>query len=732
MPDNDLSPSSLDADAWIEQSKALLEKKNFVEAEIALRTAICLFPGNAELQIELGNLLSLPRILRREEAAAAYHHSLMAGHENGVPFLNLGRLALELNALDVAERYTIAAIEANPELKLATNNLATVHIRRGNMQKAYEYYEKAFSEEPDMPLLRFNIATLQLLFGDESGKGWENYEARFEALPDIWKGPFDAPYWNGEKLRPEQPLLLHHEQGLGDVLQCLRYIDEVKKRCARIILWIPSALIPLLPARTDLEIVDHRPENFAAHCPLFSLPRVLGKKASGEAVPYIHSQQEKQTFWREWLDRATGNSGYPRIGFVWSGNPMHLNDFYRSLPFEHLSQLLHLKGIDWVCLQKDNVKEEVNEWLEANEIINPMPEVKEFADTAAILDALDLLITIDSSVAHLAGAMGRPTWLLLPGNPDWRWDIRFPDSTPWYPTLRLFRQDRPGDWNNVLSAVYQELVKQFAITAPNWETLPVHPEQDPQPCLLNHVSPDADPALVRAVAQLPLWQHRIPLPGLTTPGHAPISPAAFDLPESMEGLRVLDVGARDGFWSFEALRRGARQVIAIDDFSDRQGIPVGCPFPTWENFDLCRDALGYDEERCQRHTMSVYEVSEELLGRFDVIFCYGVLHQLRHPLLGLDKLAAVCDGELRIETPLLDDFSPYRGGLGKGYDQGDMIMEFYPGREYAGNPAVKWIPTLQTLGFMLHSAGFENVEGWKFEEKPRLLHHCRGFVTARR
>lgn len=239
-------------------------------------------------------------------------------------------------------------------------------------------------------------------------------------------------------------------------------------------------------------------------------------------------------------------------------------------------------------------------------------------------------------------------------------------------------------------------------------------------------------SLADRVADIPYWYHRIALPGgVETPGWAPLDAAAYGLPERLDGARVLDVGAWDGYWSFEALARGAREVVAIDDLSDALGfLDDGARGGAWSGFDLCREALGWDEARCRRHTMSVYDVDEARLGRFDVVLCFGVLYHLRHPLLGLDRLSAVCDGALYVESAILDDFSPYRGGLGHGYD--GVVAELYPGAEYGGNAGNWWVPTLACLGAMVRAAGFGRVDVWKLADPPPDLVHCRGFARGAR
>ncbi len=240
-------------------------------------------------------------------------------------------------------------------------------------------------------------------------------------------------------------------------------------------------------------------------------------------------------------------------------------------------------------------------------------------------------------------------------------------------------------------------------------------------------------ALAARVSAIPYWYHKIDLPGdITTPGWAPIDPPAYRVPKDMSGLRVLDVGAWDGYWSFEALKRGAREVVAIDDFSDFLGNLGKDKRSGWDTFDLCREAFGFTAERCRREEMSVYDVSEARMGRFDVVFCFGVLYHLRHPLLALDRLAAVCDQAIFIESAILDDYSPYRGGIGHGYPDGHMVMEFYPDSQYGKNSTNYWVPTLHCLGHMLRSTGFDKVDGAKLVENPEAVPYCRGIVTGHR
>jgi protein O-GlcNAc transferase len=237
--------------------------------------------------------------------------------------------------------------------------------------------------------------------------------------------------------------------------------------------------------------------------------------------------------------------------------------------------------------------------------------------------------------------------------------------------------------------------------------------------------------ILKEIKKFPFWYHKIKLPGgIVTPGWAPINPAAYRIPDDLTGKRVLDVGAWDGYWTFEALRRGAREVIAIDDFSDYLGQLQESDRKAWATFDFCKKQLGYDDLRCKRFDMSIYDLSEKTFGHFDIVFFFGTFYHLRHPLLALDKLAAVCDQEIFIETAILDDYSPYRGGLGQGYPGNQMVMEFYPGMEYGNNDSNWWAPTLYCLINMMHAAGFKNCRGWKLMDAPPELSHCRGFASG--
>ena len=244
-----------------------------------------------------------------------------------------------------------------------------------------------------------------------------------------------------------------------------------------------------------------------------------------------------------------------------------------------------------------------------------------------------------------------------------------------------------------------------------------------------------DERLQQRISAIKFWYHRIELrPGIVTPGWAPMNPDHYRIPDDLSAQVVLDVGAWDGYWSFEAVKRGASRVVAIDDFSDTLSDSNGVSrTQEWASFDLCAEALGYKKNGgyydLHRLRRSVYDCA--ILGPFDVVFFFGTLYHLRHPLLALDTIfkALSKGGELYLETAISDAYSPY---LVSGGGHGPrVVMEFYPDAQYGNNSSNWWCPTLACLGAMVEAAGFVDVECWKIAE-PKELHQHRGWAKARK
>jgi hypothetical protein len=329
---------------------------------------------------------------------------------------------------------------------------------QGDTHGAFVALQHAIALEPDFAEARFYLGCLHLLEGNYR-PGFAEFEWRWR-----WSG-FATPHlevaqpaWDGADLRG-RTILLHGEQGLGDSLQFCRYAPLLAERAGRVLLQVPAALVAVLRTLDGVETVVAPGEQlppFDVHAPLMSLPHLVGTTVETipARVPYLHADPSAMARWRE---RLRGPSDGMRVGLVWSGNPAHPRQHVRSLPLACLEPLATVPGVTFYSLQKGPAAEEGHASNLGLPLTDLGPLLEDFAETAAALSQLDLLITVDTSVAHMAGALGRPVWLLLAAVADWRWLLDRADS-PWYPTLRLFRQHRLGDWQSVVEAVRRAMV----------------------------------------------------------------------------------------------------------------------------------------------------------------------------------------------------------------------------------------------------------------------------------
>ncbi|MBT6094991.1 MAG: tetratricopeptide repeat protein [Rhodospirillaceae bacterium] len=347
---------------------------------------------------------------------------------------------------DEAEAALGFALEAESNHFEAKVYLARTLEGQGRLVDAIALYQDALTLQPDHAATHLLLAQALLTDG-QYAEGWEAYEWRYrgesgQPFPEI-----DAPRWQGEAL-DSKTLLVIAEQGHGDVMQFIRLLPQIKQRGGQVSLACSG---PLKRLMANCEAIDHlfqdwhRAGAFDCYCPLSSLPGVLSITLENlpNQVPYITADARLAKRW----PRRLGVSETKRIGLCWAGRPTHPNDAYRSLPFEKLDAALP-DGPEYISLQKGERAADAAD----SRLRDFGSQLHDFADTAALIEALDLVITVDTSVAHLAGAMGKPVWVLLPYVPDWRWG-RDIDTTPWYPTARLFRQIEPGDWGSVLDAV---------------------------------------------------------------------------------------------------------------------------------------------------------------------------------------------------------------------------------------------------------------------------------------
>ena len=372
---------------------------------------------------------------------------------------NLCELQRGAGRTDVAVAHGRRAVALAPDDAHAHYNLGIAHYDRLEIDQATACQRAALAREPGFAGAHFELAETLLLRGDFAA-GWEEYEWRWQlpsAPPAMRTLP--APLWSGEPLG-DRRLLLIADQGFGDTIQFARYIPLVAARGANLIVACSPEMAPLiapLAGNAPIHTVwDHLP-SFDLQCPLSSLPRAFGTTLESipAAVPYLRADPAKRAHWQARLD-ALLPRGYRRIGLVWAGRPAHENDRNRSLALDRLAPLARLARTALVALQLGPAQAQVATFYGAAPLLNLAPEIAEFTDTAAILENLDLVVAVDTAVAHLAGALGRPVFVLLPYAPDWRWLLDRADS-PWYPTARLFRQPAPGEWTAAIAMLVTAL-----------------------------------------------------------------------------------------------------------------------------------------------------------------------------------------------------------------------------------------------------------------------------------
>ena len=395
---------------------------------------------------------------RLPQALAAYDAVLALHPGHALAWLNRGNTLLSLRRDDEALQSFQAASAAKPGYLEAQVNIGSILHRRNRVEEAMAAYRQALAQDPSCAAARWNLGLCLLLQG-ELQEGWALNESRWQALGR--EPPRGARQWSGEDLRGRS-ILLHSEQGLGDTLQFFRYAPLVADRGGRVFVHVQAALRPLLagldPRCTVVDDVAEVPRTDFL-CPLMSLPFVFGTRL--ETIPaaesYVHSDPALVAAWRKRL----GPAGGLRVGIAWSGNPGHVNDSNRSLACATLAPPLARSGATHlVSLQKD-LRAGDAAAMSAAHVVHFGELLTDFRQTAALVECMDLVVAVDTSVAHLAAAMGKPTWILLPFCPDWRWLLERADS-PWYPSVRLFRQERHGDWSRVLAEVQAALAERAA------------------------------------------------------------------------------------------------------------------------------------------------------------------------------------------------------------------------------------------------------------------------------
>ncbi|MDR3563642.1 MAG: tetratricopeptide repeat-containing glycosyltransferase family protein [Negativicutes bacterium] len=423
---------------------ALLE-----EAAAAFRRAIALSPDYPEALNNLGTVLRKSHLL--PEAEDCLRKALVLRPNYAKAYNNLGLVLKTSFLLEDAIACLRRAQELEPSNPEILNNLGVALKESRRLAEAESCLHQAIKLRPDFADAHFSLAVLYLL-QEEYEKGWDQYDDLRLVKAGDWRPP--APRWRGEDLAGRR-ILLYADQGFGDTIHFARYAPMVAAMATETFLWVQQPLERLLAiSQPNYRQVNDKTvavNHYDYCCPLPSLPQVFktDKESIPGIIPYLQPSHEKVAAWEKKLATLDGGGRY-RVGVVWAGNPAHNNDRNRSIPFDTFARLLNLSGISWVSLQ---VGERAADLAKAPApIIDLSADLTDFAETAGVVANLDLVISVDSAVAHLAGALGRQIWLLVPHNPDWRWQLDRADS-PWYPSMRLFRQQKPGNWAEVLAKI---------------------------------------------------------------------------------------------------------------------------------------------------------------------------------------------------------------------------------------------------------------------------------------
>ena len=444
------------AEAWFNLAELDSRKAKTTAAIEKYQKAIALDPGMLPAHNNMGNMLKNSK--RYTEAITAFEQVLALDPKLAEGHYNLGSVYRLMERHDAAILHFSKAIQLRPDYAEAWNNLALTCKNIGDFDRAGKYFNRALQIEPKLAVARWNRALLNLLKGNWQS-GWQDFEHRFNLSHwrTIYPHRIHGRRWDGRTI-PNQTLFVHDEQGLGDTFQFVRYLPWAKSMCGRLVFETRPEIIPLLENTLGIDQIVERTSNgpskvsFDHYIPLMSIPWLMKLKPQqmGEWAPYIRASENKTARWKSLLP-----PGPLKIGLVWAGRPEHGNDAIRSCGFEALSPLLKHKAVQFIALQKGAAERQLDAYPYPN-ITRLGTRLEDFSDTAAVLAQLDLLITVDTSVAHLAGAMGKPAWIMIPYIPDWRWGIEG-KHTRWYPTITLFRQPRPKDWASVTASMEQEL-----------------------------------------------------------------------------------------------------------------------------------------------------------------------------------------------------------------------------------------------------------------------------------
>ena len=449
-----LTPAGLNS--WNNLGSLLCRLGRRGEAAAAYRASVRLKPDQPAVLNELGILLEGLKCV--DEAEEVFDRAVALVPDEAEYANNHGALLRMTHRLNEAAARFRRAIALNPQHSGAYSNLGSTVKDQGAFWEALLSFRRAHTLDPAFAGAHWNESLVRLLIGDFV-EGWRRYEWRWRHghLPSPQRS-FVQPRWDGSALQGRR-LLVYWEQGFGDVLQFVRYLPLLARNAGKpgqIFLECQHPLVPVLrslPGVTVVETGGPLPD-FDVQIPVMSLPFLFGTRLETvpSRVPYLAAEPDLVARWGERLKGLTGL----KVGIVWAGSPTHGNDRNRSIGLAPFARLAAIPGISLVSIQKGPTEGQAADPPGGFPLLNLSPDIRDFADTAAIMEGLDLVVCVDTSVAHLAGALGRPVWVLLPFAPDWRWMIDRDDS-PWYPTMRLFRQPQPQCWDGAMDRLEHAL-----------------------------------------------------------------------------------------------------------------------------------------------------------------------------------------------------------------------------------------------------------------------------------
>lgn len=446
------------AEAYVNRTLALLGLFREEEALQSAEHAIQLNPGLSEAHSNRAMVLT--RLSRFEEALSSLSIAIQLKPDLAEAFNNRSDVYFQCGEIDAALKEVEQAITLNPHFAAAYNNKGIILMEALRLEEALLALDRAVNLDPQMADAQFNRSLLALLTGDFD-EGLKGYEWRWKSVLRKQYKELGRPLWLGEESLRGKKILIIREQGLGDYIQHARYFPKLAMMGAEVFVQVPESLVTLSgslsgslhwisPDDDHLPLTDY-------YCPLMSLPLAfnqLGETIPAD-IPYFKIPEDRQNFWNQRL----GPKIKPRIGLVWSGSITHRNDRQRSIPLELFQDLLDCP-FEFHALQKE-IRASDSAWLDGALNLRPYKDdLGDFADTAALVSEMDLIISVDTSVAHLAGALGVPVWILITHRPDFRWMLDRDDS-PWYPNARLFRQPSVGDWEGVLKQIKTALKVHF-------------------------------------------------------------------------------------------------------------------------------------------------------------------------------------------------------------------------------------------------------------------------------